>query len=61
MLQFILDVLLLRRLVESRPIRRFVLFVFALLFAVVLVFTAYIFLTLPGRTTGHYVQHHSSH
>jgi hypothetical protein len=60
MLQFILDVLLLRRLIESRFVRRFVLTVFALLLAVVLVFTAYLFLTLSERTAGHHVQHHSS-
>ena len=35
MLRFILDVLLLRRLIESRSVRRFVLFVFALLFAAI--------------------------
>ena len=61
MLQFILDVLLLRRLIESRFVRRFVLTVFALLFAVVLIFTAYLFLTLPGRTSENHVQYHSSH
>ena len=60
MLRFILDVLLLRQLIESPLVRRFVLIVFALLFAVVLVFTAYLFLTLQERTSAYHVQHHSS-
>ena len=36
MLRFILDVLLLRQLIESRSVRRAVLFAFAVLFVVVL-------------------------
>ena len=61
MLRFILDVLLLRQLIESRSVRRAVLFVFAVLFVVVLVYTVNLFLTLPERTSGHHVQSHFSH
>jgi hypothetical protein len=61
MLRFILDVLLLRQLIESRSVRRAVLFVFVVLLVVVLVYTANLFLTLPERTSGHHVQSHSSH
>ena len=61
MLRFVLDVLLLRRLIESRSARRFVLFCFIALLAVVLLYTANLFLTLPERTSGHHVHPHSSH
>ena len=61
MLRFVLDVLLLRRLIESRSVRRFVLVAIGALLLVVLVYTVNLFLTLPERTSGHHVQHHSSH
>jgi len=53
MLRFILDVLLLRRLIASRPVRRMLLIAFGLLFFVVVVYTINLVLTLPERTTGH--------
>ena len=55
MLRFILDVLLLRQLIESRSVRRAVLFALAVLFVVVLFYTVNLFLTLPERTSGHHV------
>ena len=61
MLRFILDVLLLRRLIESRSVRRAVLIMFAALFVVVLLYTANLFLTLSERTSGHHVQPYSTH
>ena len=61
MLGFILDVLLLRQLIKSRSVRRAVLFAFVVLLVVVLVYTANLFLTLPERTSGHHVQHNSTH
>jgi hypothetical protein len=61
MLRFVLDVLLLRRLIESRSVRRIVLFCFVALLLVVLLYTANLFRTLPERTSGHHVQPHSSH
>jgi hypothetical protein len=61
MLRFILDVLLLRQLIESRSVRRAALFIFAVLFVVVLVYTVNLFLTLPERTSGHHVQPNSTH
>jgi hypothetical protein len=60
MLRFILDILLLRQLIESPLIRRFVLIAFVLLLGIVVLFTAHVFLTLPERTSGRHVQHHSS-
>ena len=60
MLRFILDVLLLRRLIDSPGIRRFVLVAIALLALVAFAYTLNLFVTLPERTSGHYVQHHSS-
>ena len=61
MLRFILDVLLLRQLIESRAVRRVVLFIFVMLVVVVLVYTANLFLTFLERTSGHHVQHKFSH
>ena len=61
MLRFVLDVLLLGRLIESRSVRRFVLICFVALFVIVLLYTANLFLTLPERTSGHHVQQRSSH
>ena len=61
MLRFILDVLLLRRLIESRSIRRAVLIGFAVLFLIVFAYTVNLFLTLPERTSGRHVQPHSTH
>ena len=61
MLRFILDVLLLKRLIDSPGVRRFVLIAFALLLALVVLFTANLFLTLPERTSPSHVEHHSTH
>jgi hypothetical protein len=55
MLRFVLDVLLLRRLIESSSVRRAVLIIFALLFVVVLLYTANLFLTLNERVSARHV------
>jgi hypothetical protein len=59
-LRFILDVLLLRRLIESRSIRRAILVAFTLLFVVVLIYTVDLFLTLPERVQAPHVHTHST-
>jgi hypothetical protein len=61
MLRFVLDVLLLRRLVESSSVRRALLIIFALLFGVVLLYTANLFLTLNKRSQTPHVHAHSTH
>jgi hypothetical protein len=61
MLRFLLNVLLLRRLIESRTIRRVVLIAFALLCVVVFLYTLNLFLTLPERVNAPHVHAHSSH
>ena len=61
MLRFVLDVLLLRRLVESSSVRRALLIIFALLFVVVLLYTANLFLTLNERSQTPHVHAHSTH
>jgi len=53
MLRFVLDVLLLRRLIGSHSLRRAVLIVLGLLFLVVAIYTVNLVLTLPERTSGH--------
>ena len=61
MLRFILEGRLLRRLWTVKPLK-FILFTFlCLLFVVVLIYTANLFLTLPERTSGHHVQPNSTH
>ena len=58
---FLFSFLLLRRLGLSKPIR-YVLVVFMLgLIAVVLIYTANLFLTLEERTSAPHVHTHSSH
>ena len=58
---FLFSFLLLRRLGLSKPIR-YVLVVFMLgLIAVVLIYTASLFLTLEERTSAPHVHTHSSH
>jgi high-affinity Fe2+/Pb2+ permease len=61
MLTFIVSFLLLRRLGVSRPLRRALLLSIAMLFAIVLVYTANLFLTLEERTSAPNVHSHSSH
>ena len=61
MLTFIVSFLLLRRLGVSKPLRRVLLLVIAVLFAIVLVYTAILFLTLEERTNAPHVHTHSSH
>jgi hypothetical protein len=61
MLTFIVSFLLLRRLGVSKPLRRVLLLVIAVLFAIVLVYTAILFLTLEERTSAPNVHSHSFH
>ncbi len=58
---FIVSFLLLRRLGISKPLRRALLLAMAVLFAVVLIYTANLFLTLEERTSAPHVHTHSSH
>jgi hypothetical protein len=53
--------LLLRRLGVSKPLRRALLLAIAVLFAIVLVYTANLFLTLEERTNALHVHTHSSY
>jgi hypothetical protein len=53
MLRFVLNVLLLRRLIASRSLRRAVVLGFGLLFLIVTIYTVNLVLTLPERTSGH--------
>ena len=61
MWQYILGILLLRRLGVARPLRYFFLSVLAILSIIVLVYTANLFLTLEQRTSAPHVHTHSSH
>jgi hypothetical protein len=61
MLTFIVSFLLLRRLGVSRPLRRALLLPIAMLFAIVLVYTANLFLTPEERSSAPHVHSHSSH
>jgi hypothetical protein len=61
MWQYILGILLLRRLGLARPLRYFFLFALALLTIIVLIYTANLFLTLEQRTSAAHVHAHSSH
>ena len=61
MWQYILGILLLRRLGLVRPLRYFFLSVLAILSIIVLVYTANLFLTLEQRTSAPHVHAHSSH
>ncbi len=61
MLSYILGFLLLSKFGIPKPIRYALLVLMAGLVTVVLVYTANLFLTLPERTSGHHVQHQSTH
>ncbi len=61
MLSYILGFLLLSKFGVPKPIRYALLVLMAGLVIVVLVYTINLFLTLPERTSGHHVQHHSTH
>lgn len=61
MWQYILGILLLRRLGLARPLRIFLLSVLAILSIIVLVYTANLFLTLEQRTSAPHVHAHSAH
>jgi hypothetical protein len=58
---FIFSFLFLRRLGISKPLRRALLLAIAVLFAIVLIYTANLFLTLEERTSAPHVHTHSSH
>jgi hypothetical protein len=58
---FIFSFLFLRRLGISKPLRRALLLAIAVLFAIALVYTANLFLTLEERTSASHVHTHSSH
>ena len=58
---FLFSFLLLRRLGLSKPLRRVLLLAIAVLFAIVLIYTANLFLTLEERTSAPHVHSHSSH
>ena len=61
MWQYILGILLLRRLGLARPLRYFFLFALAILSIIVLIYTANLFLTLEQRTTAPHVHTNSAH
>jgi hypothetical protein len=61
MFKYVIGILTLQRLGLARPLRLFFLVVLGLLTFVVVIYTANLFLTLSERTSGHHVQHNSSH
>jgi len=61
MWQYLLGILLLRRLGLTRPLRYLFLAVLAVLSVVVLIYTANLFLTLEQRTSPHHVHTRSAH
>ncbi len=61
MWQYIVGILLLRRLGLTRPLRSVFLLVLAVLSIIVLIYTADLFLTLEERTSAPHVHSHSSH
>jgi len=61
MWQYILGILLLRRLGLARPLRYFFLSVLAVLSIIVLIYTTNLFLTLEQRTSPSHVHTHSAH
>ncbi len=61
MWEYILGLLLLRRLGLARPLRYFFLVVLAVLSIVVLIYTTDLFMTLQQRTTPHVQSHHIHH
>jgi hypothetical protein len=58
---FIFSFLLLRRLGLSKPLRSALLLAITVLFTIVIVYTANLFLTLEERTSAPHVHTHSSH
>ena len=58
---FIFSFLFLRRLGISKPLRRALLLAIAVLFAIVLIYTANLFLTLEERISAPHVHSHSAH
>jgi len=60
MWQYILGILLLRRLGLSRPLRYLFLSAIAILSVVVLIYTLNLFLTLEQRTSAPHVHAHST-
>ena len=61
MFEYILGILLLRRLGLSRSLRYSFLAVLGALLVVVSIYTANLFLTLNERTGAHHVNTHSAH
>ena len=61
MFSYIIGILLLNKFGIPKPIRYIVLTLVGGILIVVLIYTVNLFLTLPERTTGHHVQHNSSH
>jgi hypothetical protein len=61
MLTFIFSFLLFRRLGISKRMRRALLLTIAVLFTIVLVYTANLFLTLEERTSAPHVHTHNAH
>ena len=58
MWEYILGILLLRKLGLARPLRYFFLFALAVLTIIVVIYTANLFLTLEQRTNIHHVPTH---
>jgi hypothetical protein len=58
---FIVSFLLLRRLEVSEPLRRALLLAIAVLFAIVVIYTVNLFLTLEERTSSYHVYTRSSY
>ncbi len=61
MWQYLLGIVLLRRLGLTRPLRYLFLCVLGILSVVVFFYTLNLFLTLEQRTTPHHVHTHSAH
>ena len=61
MWQYLLGILLLRRLGLTRPLRYLFLSVLGILSIVVFFYTLNLFLTLEQRTSPHHVHTHSTH
>ena len=60
MLTYFISLLLLRKFGLPKPLRYALLVLFAVLFAVVVLYTLNLVLTLPERTSGHHVQPYHS-
>ena len=61
MLAYIMGLLLLSKFGLPKPLRYAFLVLILGLVIVVLIYTVNLFITLPERTSGHHVQHHSTH